>query len=90
MFRFDVYRNPITVAGRCMDQPFIQPPFPHDLLGFFAMLVRVLFKIQIVEQTHQAPEVFFFRISQCAGKMPHGPFHRQGMAQVERVFIKFS
>ena len=70
-----------------MNQGFIQPLSPHDFLGFYAVLFRILFKIQIVEQPHDSPEIHLIFIAQLLCKVSHNTFHGLRMLQMEFVLI---
>ena len=53
------------------------------------MLFRIFFKIQVVQQADDAPEVLFSAIAEFVGKAPHDGLHRQGVAQMEGVLVEF-
>ena len=54
-----------------MDDGLIHPSCPHDLLGFDAVLVGVLLKVQVVEQAHDGPEFLLLPVTQLLGKPAH-------------------
>ena len=75
------------MARRCMDQGFVQALRPHDFLGFDTVLLRILFKIQIVEQPHDSPEIHLIFIAQLLCKVSHNTFHGLRMLQMEFVLV---
>ena len=89
VLRPDVDADAVAMAGDGVDQAFVQAAFLHDFLAFDAMLFRIFFKIKVVQQACDAPEVLFPAIAEFVGKAPHDGFHRQGVAQVERVLVEF-
>ena len=51
------------------------------------MLVRVLFKVDVVEQPHIAPEIHVLAVAQFLGVPAHDPFHRQCVLEMEMILI---
>ena len=60
-----------------MDIKIIDSPFLHDFRRFFAMLVRIFFIIQIMQQTDHAPGFFLFTVDPA--KVAHNSFHSQSV-----------
>ena len=84
-----IHRDAPAVAGSRVDQALVYALFPHDLLRFDAVLLRILFKIQIVQQAGIRPEVGFFLITKLPGHPAHHALHRHRVAQMERFLIVF-
>ena len=75
------------MAGCGVDDGLIDAPFPHDLLGFDAVLVGILFKVQVVEQAHDGPEVLLLPIAQLLGEPAHHVRDGIGVFQVKFPLI---
>ena len=84
-FGFDIAAYPPAVADHGSDI-FRGPVIVfEDFPGFFAMLIRKLFIIQIMNQADNAP--FFFILTPFAGHIAHNAFHCHGMFYQAFVFI---
>ena len=55
----------------------------QQLRGLFAVLLRPLLKVHIVEQAHGGPEVRVLAVAQLLGVPAHGALHRQRVLDVE-------
>ena len=87
MLRLDVAALSIGVAGGRVDDFRFQPCLLHQLLTFDAVLLRILFKVQIVQQPDDSPEVLLLAVAKLSGKTAHHLFHRPAVAQVEGILI---
>ena len=79
MLGLDVYANAVAVAGGSANQALVQTVLAHQFLALNAVLVGILLEIQIVQQTHHAPELLFFAITQFLGKPAHDFFQGNGV-----------
>ena len=57
----------------------------QQLRGFQTVLLGPVFKVHIVEQAAQAPEVRVLTV--FLGEPAHNALHRQGVLDVERLFV---
>ena len=89
MLRHDVDRDAVAVAGCGMDEALIQTALAHDLLRADAVLVRIAFKVQIMQQTDNAPKVHLVPIAELLRKIAHDTLDRSGMMQMEWILIEF-
>lgn len=87
LLRLDVHTVAPAVAGGGPDDLLLHPGLPHQLLGLFAVLLRPALKIQVVEQTHDPPELLPVPIAQLPGKPAHHVLHCNGVAQVELLLV---
>ena len=75
MFRFNINRQRVTVAGHSMNESLINSSLAQQFLLFRAMLLRPLFKVQVMEDTDGLPEICFLSISKLlripAQDIPH-------------------
>src|ERR1035437_9829120 len=74
------------MAGSCMDQPFIEAFVPHNFLRFNAVLIGVLFEIQVMQKSDNPPELFLTN-GKIFGKISHYTFNNQGMLEVKFVLV---
>ena len=87
MFRLYITAEPVSVTAHGMNQPGIQSQLLHNRHFLDAVLFRILFKIQVVQQTHSLPERFFVPVTQFFGKVAHDCFNGQCMLNMKRLFI---
>ena len=67
MLRLNIAADAVAMACHRMNHSFVNISFLHQLLHLGAVLLRPLFKIQIVQQTDIAPEIHLVAIaSSCA------------------------
>ena len=72
-----------------MDEALIQTALAHDLLRADAVLIGVLLKVQIMQQTDNAPKVHLVAIAELLREIAHDALDRSGMMQMKRVVIEF-
>ena len=77
------------MAYHRMDEPVLRADFPQKLRGLNAVLLRVFFKIHVMQKAHQPPEIFFRAVAQLPGEIPHYAFHRQRMLNMKGFLIVF-
>ena len=75
------------MAGGGADEPLLQPLLPHDLLGFDAVLVGVLLKVQVMEQAHHGPEVLLLAVTQLFRKPAHNVGDHIGVLQMKVALV---
>ena len=81
--------HPVGVAADGMDHFFAHAAFAQQLGRLDAMLFRVHLKVDVVQQSHDTPEILIFSKSQLLRVPAHHPFHGQCMMYVERVLVVF-
>jgi hypothetical protein len=70
-----------------MYDPLVNTVLSHDLLGLDAMLLRILFKVQIVKQSDYSPELFLIAITKFPCKIPHGSLYDLCMLQMKLILV---
>ncbi len=70
-----------------MDHFFAHATFAQQFGSLDAMLLRVLLKVDVVQQPDNSPEIHFVGKAQLTGIPAHDSLHRQRMLQVERVLV---
>jgi len=53
------------------------------------MLIRKLLEIQVVQQTHQPPEIHLTGVPQISGKVTHHGFNRLRVLNMKRLLVVF-
>ena len=89
MLRGHIHRDGVAMADHGVDQPFLNAPLTQNLLLLDAVLLRILLKIQIMQQPHQAPELFLIAIAQLPGEIAHHALNNLGVLQMKGVLIVF-
>ena len=51
------------------------------------MLLRILFKVQIVKQSDYSPELFLIAITKFPCKIPHGSLYDLCMLQMKLILV---
>ena len=87
MHRLDVHRDAIAVAAHRVDEVVVRAALFQQLRCLDAVLVGVLLKVDVVEQTHVAPEIHVLAVAQLLGVPTHDPFHRQRVLEMEMILI---
>ena len=77
------------MAGGGADNIFIKTCLAHQLLRFYAVLSRILFKVQVVEQSYVGPKISLIAIAKLVGKVAHNTLYGQGVAQMKGLLIIF-
>ena len=70
-----------------MDHVLADPSLSKKLGSLDAMLVGILFKIYVVEQTHDAPKIGIVSIAEIVCKPSHNTFDGQTMLNVESLAV---
>ena len=83
MLRRDIHRDAVAVAADGVDQPLVRAVFPQDFLAADAVLIGILFKIQVVEKARQAPEILLLPVTELTGEIAQHPLHRPGVLQMK-------
>ena len=89
MLRRNIAADAIAMACHRMNHSFVNISFPHQLLHLGAVLLRPLFKIQIVQQTDIAPEIHLVAIAQLLCQIAHHALNCFAVAQMEWLLIIF-
>ena len=55
----EAHANAVAVAGGGANEPLLQSVCAHQFLTLDAVLVGILLKIQVVQQTNQTPKLLF-------------------------------
>ena len=63
--------------------------FGQQFRRFFAVFLRELLKIYVVQKAAQRPKIGLLGVSQFFGQLAHHGFHRQGVEQMERLLVVF-
>ena len=66
-----------------MDEFRLSADFREKLRRFQAVLLGIFFKIHIVQQSYQAPEIFIF--AHFPGKIPHSALYGQAVEDMKRL-----
>ena len=82
-----VHSQTVAVAGRRMDDGLVQPRRAHDFLLLDAVLAGPALEIQIMEQSHDRPEIGLVLIAQRARKIRHDARNDLGMLYVKRLGV---
>lgn len=76
-----------AMAADGMNHFFAHAAFVQQFGSLDAMLLRVLLKVDVVQQPDYSPEIHFVGKAQLTGIPAHDSLHRQRMLQVERVLV---
>jgi hypothetical protein len=87
VLRLYVTADTVAVAAHSMDELWVQPQLCHDLHFLDAVLLWVLFKVQVVEQTYSLPELLFVPIAQLFRKITHDRLHSNGVLNVKGLLV---
>jgi hypothetical protein len=90
VLRLHVNGEQIAVADDRMDKALVHAAFAQDLRLLRAVLVGILLKIQIVQDTDGLPEVRLIGIAKLGGKIPHHIAHDTRVQAVEFTLIIFA
>lgn len=87
--RLHVHAQPVAVAHHRVNESVLRADLPQKLRRFHAVLLRVAFKIHIVQKADQPPEILFFPIAQFPGIVAHHAFHRQRVLNMKGLLVVF-
>ena len=77
----------VAVACGCMYQPLIQPLFAHELLTFYAVLLWVQLKVEVMQQTDNAPEIGLVAVAELVCEVFHNAGHDKPVLNMEWVGV---
>ena len=87
MLRFHINCDPVSMTANTVYDIFTNTCFTEDLRSLDAMFLRIFFKIDIVKQSHDAPEIRVIAESQILCKPSHYTFHSQRMLDMKWFFV---
>ena len=87
MLRTDVHGDAIAMAGRGVDDGFVQTGLAHQLLLLDAVLIGELLKVKVVQQADDAPELSLVAIAQLLCEILHHTGNDLCVLEVEGVGI---
>ena len=77
------------MADDSVDESVVGIDFFQQFRRLFTVLVRIFFKIHIVEKADESPEIDVVAIAQFLGIPAHDAFDGQSMHDVKRFLIIF-
>ena len=89
VLRCHVDTDAIAMADDGMDESVVGIDFFQQFRRLFTVLVRVFFKVHIVEQADESPKIDGVAIAQFLSIPAHDAFDSQGMHDVEGFLIIF-
>ena len=89
MLRFHIRDESIAMAYDRMNKLRFSPGFGQKLRRLDAVLLRIIFKIHIVEKAGDSPEILVLTVSQFLCIPAHGAFHRKPVKYMEGLLIIF-
>ena len=89
MLGFYIDCDRIAVACRCVNDRFVKPLLAHKLLTFNAVLLGILLKVEIVQQTDNAPEICLVRIAKLLCEVFHNTGNYKSVLYMERIGVIF-
>ena len=89
MLRLYLHSVAISMGHYAVNQFFRDPGLPQKLRRFQAVLLRVQFKINIVEKPHKAPEILLSAVAKLLCIPAHHALHGQPVKDMEGFFIIF-
>ena len=75
------------MAHHGVDQRLVRPRRPEQFRRLLTVLVRPLFKVDVVEEARQGPEAGLLPIAQLLGVPAHHALHGQGMENVKGLLV---
>ena len=85
MFGLYVHGYAVAVACGGADYPLVKPGFAHDFLAFYAVLLRELLKVKVVQKPDHAPKFRFIAIAKLVGKIFHNSGNNFRVLKMKRV-----
>ena len=89
MLRFHIGDESVTVAHNRVNKLRFCLDLCQKFRRLSAVLLRVVFKIHIVKESGNPPEILIFPVSQFPGVPAHGTFHRKSVKDMEGLLIVF-
>ena len=90
MFRFYIRNKPVSMTYHCMYHVFADTRFPQKFRSFYAMLLGIFFKVNVMQKSDYTPELLIVTISELSGVPFHNGFHRQSVSDMKRFLIVLS
>ena len=89
MLRLFVTANAVSVRTNGINHIVPYAAVSQRFGGFFAMFLRVKFKVYIVKKPYLSPIISFVTVTECIGVPMHYTLDRERVPDMKRVFVVF-
>ena len=87
MLWFHITTHTISMGTNSVDHFSRSIDLSQQFRRFHAVLIGILLKVYIVEQSAQRPKICLISITLILGKEAHDPLHRQTVKNMKRLLV---